>query len=275
MGLLGDGGRKVAKGVFALGDLALGEWPGPRVLIYHQVTDTPSRQLDVRPTAFARQLQWLRANGSIEALDQVLAAPDRTGSSDHFVMTFDDGFRGLFDHAYPLMVETGSPFTLYITSGLVEDLDSGSDMLTWDHINQMQSSGLMTIGAHTHTHPDLRDLTADQVHEEVGTSNAIIESETGVRPRHFAYPKGYWSDTAEPVLRATYQSAVLGAGEPFTSETDPYRICRVPVQLSDGSWLFRRKLDKGMRLEEKMRSRLKGYENPPSRLATVGQVRDD
>jgi peptidoglycan/xylan/chitin deacetylase (PgdA/CDA1 family) len=132
----------------------------------------------------------------------------------------------------------------------------------------------MTIGAHTHTHPDLRDLSEERVRYEIETSDAIIEEKTGVRPRHFAYPKGYWSATAEPVIRSTYESAVLGAGEPFTASTDPHRICRVPVQLADGSWLFRRKLDSGMRLEEMVRSRLKGYENPPSAKVSAGRADD-
>jgi hypothetical protein len=41
--------------------------------------------------------------------------------------------------------------------------------------------------------------------------------------------------------------------------TDPYRIHRVPIQYSDGMLFFRRKLKRGMRIEESFRRRLRGY----------------
>jgi peptidoglycan/xylan/chitin deacetylase (PgdA/CDA1 family) len=126
----------------------------------------------------------------------------------------------------------------------------------------MQESGLITLGAHTHTHPDLRQLVTSQVEEEIGISNELIERNSGVRPQHFAYPKGYWAANAEPVIKGSYETATLGAGPPVDSRMDRYRLSRVPVQRSDGLFFFKRKIVGGMRLEEWTRSRLKGYENP-------------
>jgi peptidoglycan/xylan/chitin deacetylase (PgdA/CDA1 family) len=259
--------RVLAKWVFSGVDLFLGSWPGPRILIYHQLTDQPSREMDVSPEMFAGHVEWLWGRGRFVDLESALADPERDDSSHRHVLTFDDGYSGVLRHAYPILERRGIPFTLYVTSGLIENAPGDdADVLRWDEINRMQESGLVTIGAHTHTHPDLRTLSTDQVQEELETSNELIEKRTGVRPRHFAYPKGYWSGSAEPVVRSCYATATLGAGPPITSATDPHRVSRVPVQLSDGHLLFKRKLERGMRMEEWLRAKLKGYRNPSDRI---------
>lgn len=256
--------RRAAKGLFAVGDLFYGRWPGPKVLIYHQVTTAPRRQLDVDPEIFNGHVDWLVKNGRVVSLDAVLADTNRGDAHEDFVLTFDDGFKGLYTHAFPVLRDRGLEFTLYITSKMVDTASAGGDgeMLTWDEVNEMMSSGLMTVGAHTHTHPDLRDLSESAVREEISLSNEIIQKRTGVTPRHFAYPKGFWSATGEPAIRAAYDSAVLGAGSPITNGSDFHRLGRVAVQRADGNLFFRWKVKRGLRLEEAARSRLKGYSNP-------------
>ena len=80
------------------------------------------------------------------------------------VLTFDDGFEDVYDNAFPLLRERGIPFVLYLSTLPIE---TGEPLnlhypearpLMWDQINEMIDSGLVTVGAHTHTHPDLRTL---------------------------------------------------------------------------------------------------------------------
>jgi peptidoglycan/xylan/chitin deacetylase (PgdA/CDA1 family) len=182
-----------------------------------------------------------------------------------FVLTFDDGYRDLYTTAFPILAERGLPFTLYLTTHPVETGDPLTDSdqaapLTWDQVNEMLESGLMTLGAHTHRHVDLREYGPTRIAAELDRSNQLIEKRTGVHPRHFAYPWGYWSEDAEPLVRVRYDTATLGAGPPITEDTDLHRLHRIPVQRSDGMTFFRRKLDTGMQLEEKVRRRLRGYE---------------
>ncbi|MGH8937556.1 MAG: polysaccharide deacetylase family protein, partial [Acidimicrobiia bacterium] len=135
-------------------------------------------------------------------------------------------------------------------------------------VSEMMASGLATIGAHTHRHPDLRTIKEDAIAEELDRSNELIEKHTGVGPRHFAYPKGYWAPRAEPLLRQRYASAVLGAGPPVTGETDPYRVHRIPVQRSDGVFFFTRKARTGLPAEERVRRALRGYRGPEKEPGT-------
>jgi len=260
-----EGARLAAKTVFAAADMFLGAWPGPRILIYHQIGAGSGRQMDLTPTAFRRHVEWLQDNGRIVGLGDALYEADDPDSHRHYVLTFDDGYADFYENAFPLLRDQAIPFTLYLTTGHIETgepLQPGDRPLDWDQVGEMLETGLVTLGAHTHTHPDMRGLPVDRVVEEVGESNRLIELRTGQVPEHFAYPKGYWDETAETVVRANYATAVLGAGAPVTEVTDPHRIGRVAVQKSDGQFFFTRKVARGMRMEERVRSQIKGYRNP-------------
>ena len=126
----------------------------------------------------------------------------------------------------------------------------------------MLDGGLMTVGAHTHTHIDLRDQSGERVAEELMTSNELIESRLGLTPQHFAYPWGYWDPTADIEVRSRYQTATLGGGAGVTSDTDLHKINRVPVQLDDRVLFFQRKAKTGLRAEESVRRVVSGYKGP-------------
>jgi peptidoglycan/xylan/chitin deacetylase (PgdA/CDA1 family) len=257
--------RKTAKTAFAAADFFLGDWPGPRILIYHQVGAGSGRQMDVSTQMFRGHVKWLLDHGRIVGLGDALSGADDPDSSRSFVLTFDDGYADFFENAFPLLREHGIPFTLYLTTGHIETgelLHQGDRPLEWGQVEEMLDTGLVTLGAHTHTHPDMRGLPRDQAEYEIGESNRLIELRTGETPRHFAYPKGYWDPNAEKVVSGTYTTAVLGAGAPVSQHTNPFRIGRVPIQQSDGHLFFKRKMARGMRLEERARAWVKGYQNP-------------
>lgn len=255
--------RSAAKVAFATADFPYRTRPGPRILIYHQVGAGLGRQMEVTVPNFEFQVQWMLDEGSIVSLDEAIARAGEPEAHRLFVVTFDDGYRDVFDVALPTLSAAGIPFTVYVTtepveSGVASTPGGRANPLTWDQLAQMASMGA-TIGAHTHTHPDLRDIPAHAAREELDASNRLIEARLGIRPEHFCYPYGYWSETAEPAIRERYRTATLGAGPPVTASSDPYRIHRVPIQLSDSRFFFVRKMESGMVLEERVRRRISGY----------------
>jgi len=64
-------------------------------------------------------------------------------------------------------------------------------LMDWDELRQTANHPLVTIGAHTVNHFNLRRLDEDAARREIAEAASIIESETGERPRHMAYPYGY------------------------------------------------------------------------------------
>ena len=261
--------RQTAKALFAGADLFRRRFPGPRILIYHQVGSDLRREMEVSFEVFRRQLDWMQEHGEIVPFEYALARVQDENADRLFVLSFDDGYRDVYENAFPLLLERRIPFTLYLTthpieSGLALTPGGRADPLSWDQIRKMNATGLMTLGSHTHRHLDLRKLGSGIIEEELDVSNHLIQERLGVTLRHFAYPWGYWAEKAEPLVKARFSTAVLGAGRPIKPEYDPYRIHRVPIQRSDGMVFFRRKVKRGMLLEETIRRRLRGYKGAPT-----------
>ncbi len=262
--------RRALKAALAAPELAAKRRPGPRILIYHQVGTNLGREMEVATETFASQIDFLEAEGSIVSLDDAVSRIGTPGDDRLFVLTFDDGYADMYTNAFPLLLERGVPFTLYVTTLPVEDPSvsrPGALPLNWGQLEEMFDSGLATVGAHTHSHPDLRSLSSDAVAAELDESNALIHDRLSVDPRHFAYPKGWWAAGAETKVRERYATAVLGEGPPNRSGTDHYRLHRVAVQKSDGVRFFKRKLATGLVLEDRLRRIVRSYHGPSTAVS--------
>jgi len=73
--------------------------------------------------------------------------------------------------------------------------------MTWDMARELQSSGLVELGGHTHTHPILSRCSLDQQATEIQTCRDRIQAELGVAPALFAYPNGGADDFTEETER--------------------------------------------------------------------------
>jgi peptidoglycan/xylan/chitin deacetylase (PgdA/CDA1 family) len=62
--------------------------------------------------------------------------------------------------------------------------------MTWSELRDFAADPLVTIGAHTMTHPVLKKESPEAVRREIEGSMDAIERHLGVRPAHFAYPIG-------------------------------------------------------------------------------------
>ncbi|MGK5094967.1 polysaccharide deacetylase family protein [Deltaproteobacteria bacterium TL4] len=63
------------------------------------------------------------------------------------------------------------------------------DCVSWDDIRQLSQEPLITIGAHTLTHPNLTQLKKEDAGQEIIESKQLLESHLG-SVKHFAYPFG-------------------------------------------------------------------------------------
>jgi len=62
--------------------------------------------------------------------------------------------------------------------------------MTWDEVRQMAADPLVTIGAHTHAHHSLNQLSDAELLVEVRDARVELEAQIGRPVRHFAYPFG-------------------------------------------------------------------------------------
>lgn len=259
--------RVVGKSIFSLSDF-LGPRPrGPRVLIYHKVGIQNGDQMEVTLPNFRRQMEWLHTERQVVGLDWALQHWEQPGSDQLVVLTFDDGYRDLYTSAFPVLEEYGMPFLLYLSPGLLTDQAARTtsprhESLSWPEIERMLESGLLTVGAHTYRHPDLRMLDRSEIEADLEKCDKAISERLGETPVHFAYPYGFWAETAHNVVRARYSTAVLGGSPRPKARPDRYKMHRYPVQLSDQFMFFRARVKRGLRLEEQIRRGIKDYTGP-------------
>jgi hypothetical protein len=219
---------------------------GATLLIYHRVGGGTTDEIDLGTSDFARQLDHL-AEHDVVSLDAALDRLDAGGERPSVVLTFDDGFDDVYRNAWPLLRERRIPFTVYLASAFVGRRmvwegstaagPPGSGM-TWDQLDELVSSGLCTVGNHTHGHARPEALTE----AELDDCTEAVEQHLGVTPAHFTYPWGVRVPSMEPALRARFRSASTGELGRNLPATDRMRLLRVPVRRTDPESFFAAKL---------------------------------
>jgi peptidoglycan/xylan/chitin deacetylase (PgdA/CDA1 family) len=242
---------------------------GYSYLIYHSVSGQLACELDLDFPIFRRQLTFLAQTCRVVSYGQALCElqTNRQSPEPTFVLTFDDGYEDFYTHVFPLLRELNLPATLYVTTGFVEEKvpypmlrhrACGIRPVTWEMLGEMMESELVTVAAHTHTHPDLSQAPDERVIEELAKPIELFRRRLGVDVPHFAYPKALWTPHVERFVQHHYRSAVIGVGRRATSATfDPYRIPRLPIRRSDGWAFFRAKVQGWLAGEEAIYERLR------------------
>jgi peptidoglycan/xylan/chitin deacetylase (PgdA/CDA1 family) len=125
--------------------------------------------------------------------------------------------------------------------GELKEIVGGKDLpadtrrfLTWDEARDMLAGG-MAIGAHTHTHPMLSNLSEEEQRKELGQSRAIISEKLGINVDSFAYPFGSRTAFTRKTEQIAEESGFRGAFSYYGNMTnhrqnlERYNLKRVTV----------------------------------------------
>lgn len=103
----------------------------------------------------------------------------------------------------------------------------GEEMLTWKQAEALHRSGLVTLGAHTVTHPLLGRCTADRARREIEESARTVRERFGLCFVPFAYPNGDYSPEVEAMVRdAGWDCAFTMDRRINTRATSPFALGR-------------------------------------------------
>lgn len=224
---------------------------GATLLIYHRVGGGSPDERDIARPAFEAQLDLLGRH-DVVSLDTALDRLDAGDATPSVVLTFDDGFRDLFDNAWPGLRDRGLPFTVYLATAYVGSImkwegstaRAPGPALTWEQLGEIRESGLCTIGNHTHSHAPPTGLNE----AEVDRCSDDVETHLGAeaRPRHFAFTWGIEVPAMRPMLRERFRSAATARLGHNLPGYDPMALRRVPVRGSDPIEFFAAKLTAGL-----------------------------
>jgi peptidoglycan/xylan/chitin deacetylase (PgdA/CDA1 family) len=254
---VGAGVAEAVKHVAHLADRVRPSRRGTTVLIYHRVGG-PGGNVDLSPARFDEQVAELAESGRVRRMDEALdrlAAGDGAGD---VVLTFDDGTADFVENAVPILERHGVPALLYLATRFCDEgteFPGGGPAVSWSALGDALATGVVEVGSHTHAHVLLDRLPADAVAADLDRSIGLIEDRLGTTPRHFAYPKALLgSEAAQREVRTRFASAAVAGTRPnIPGRTDPQRLARSPIQVTDEMRWFRRKVDGGLRLEDDLR----------------------
>ena len=109
----------------------------------------------------------------------------------------------------------------------------GRIMMTWSEVKELAYGGLITIGAHTMTHPILSRVPPEQAWYEIVKSKHVIEENVGKSVDYFAYPNGGREDISPDVIsqvkRAGYRAACTTISGHNVVGSDPWTLQRIDV----------------------------------------------
>ena len=122
---------------------------GPIILTYHDISYRGG-EYTVTPEAFAGQMQLLADSGwqtttAAQLRDWINGKPLPPHSVQ---VTFDDGARGVWQYADPILARNNQHAVAYIVTGFVGT--RGPYYMTWPELTKLQQSGRWDIEAHTH-----------------------------------------------------------------------------------------------------------------------------
>jgi len=219
---------------------------GPKlvVLIYHRVGSGTDSFIDVPLPVFKAQLDYLQENYEIVSLDGAVDAIQTMGLRNNVaVLTFDDGYYDFYTNALPVLQRRNLPAVLYLATYFIETGqrfpwdakftgNKGASVrpLTWGELQDIAKFNLVTLGSHTHTHPRLDRISCNELEEEITVSSALIETNLGIRPTHFASPMGIYSQNLSSVAPHYFRTVSVGGWRPnVAGSIDFHHLLRIPA----------------------------------------------
>lgn len=214
------------------------------ILMYHVITkappDAPYPDLYVSSADFSKQMRWLERHGYTAVTQHDVWAHWQRGAAlprKPIVISFDDGYRSVYETALPLMRARSWPGVLNLT---VKNLRVAGGLTPYN-VRTLIDSG-WELASHSVTHPNLPSLSDRELAREVTRSRAILRSRFDVPVAFFCYPAGRYDSR---VIRAVRRAGYLGATttvEGLARPDEPYELRRVRVSGSDGASGLAKKL---------------------------------
>ncbi|WP_233635598.1 polysaccharide deacetylase family protein [Hymenobacter setariae] len=110
-----------------------------------------------------------------------------------------------------------------------------------DQLHELHSSPLVTIGAHTATHPALASHPAALQQHEVATGRQALHQALGEQPMLLAYPYGsYNRDTTAIAAQLGFKAAFTTDAQLITAASPPHKLGRFQVNNWNGDEFKRR-----------------------------------
>lgn len=207
------------------------------IIMYHSVLKSAKKQTKyiVTPSQLESDMLWLKSNGYTTVFIQDLINYVYNGTplpTKPIILTFDDGYYNNLTYLYPLLKKYDMKAVISIIGRYSEEYSNTLDLnpayahLTWDNINELNSSGLVEILNHSFNmhSTDIRKgckiLSGESfaeyktvLAEDIMKTQELLNINCGITPIAFTYPFGYMCDESEEILKELGFKASLSCYE--------------------------------------------------------------
>lgn len=235
------------------------------ILMYHQVGQpapkgSPYRGLTVHPSDFKRQMVWMSRLGYRGlAMRDLMPYLNGQRQGKVFGITFDDGYRNVYQNALPVLAQLHFTSTNYFVArqfdgGNVWDYDIGiphSDLMSLEEMRQWAAAG-QEVGSHTLEHVHLPQISPEIASYQISQSKLELEQALGAEITAFCYPYGDENPQVREMVRnAGYTNATTTVRGLARPADDLFGLPRVTIARSTNIFRFLQKCL--TRLEDKRR----------------------
>ena len=207
------------------------------VLTYHHFSEQCSNALCIPVAEFARQMAFLKKAGYraitmkelLKFIDYQEPLPRKA-----VAITIDDGYRSVYDLAYPVLKKYDFTATLFIYTDFI---DNSPNALTWEQLRELTQGGF-EVEAHTITHADLtlkrkgesQANYLQRLRGELQVPRELIRKHLGQNPVWLAYPYGRWNNlVVSMAMEAGYRGGVTVTRGVTPFFANPFKVGRNQV----------------------------------------------
>ena len=197
------------------------------ILVYHRFGEGQFPSTSIRMEQFkSHVLELRRKRYNILPITEIIQKINNREKLPDFTIgiSIDDAYSSVYEKAWPLLREANIPFTLFISTDVVDQQATG--YMSWDQIRELKSSGV-TIGSQTKSHKHLPLISIEDAKQEIDKANVRIKKEIGLRPDLFAYPYGeYNSSVRELIIDRGFKAAFTQSSGALHSYSDKFSLPR-------------------------------------------------
>ena len=189
------------------------------VFMYHKfgVSKYPSTSVTI--DQFDGHLQeFSKSKYSVEPIEFIIDTIINDGDlpENTIGISIDDADKSFYEVWWPKFKEMGFPVTLFVNTSTIHK--NNKNYLNWDQIRELVNEGV-SIGAHSHSHYHMADLSIDEVRNEIEISNNIFLKELGSIPPLFAFPYGEANEEIINLLKEYKFKVAFGQHSGVINET--------------------------------------------------------
>lgn len=206
------------------------------ILIYHSVND--NIQSAALKTIKSHFEFFSRHNYKIISLNEMSKNNYRRTIFQRIIcLTFDDGYADFFYNVWPLLKTYNFPAAVFVIVNRIGRFG----YLSFDQLQEMLNSGLISVGCHSMSHNYLVGLNEGSLIYEIQDAKKTLEEKLAREIKLFAYPWGGFSPFIKKIVKESGYEMAFTTNQTLTNSLyrlDPHALKRLTITNHEGFLRF-------------------------------------